>query len=194
MEQGYSLSNIFKNTTKKQRIGFCLIVAVVVILIIILVALVMSGGSPSKDNGGEEESGDQVENVTEDTYVNEQGYTVTQKTTTYKNGEKEITGTKTDEYGNVTTIDSNLVTSYFPYQVMRQHTNEDLINSGFEYTLRYSLGLDEGGAKVINATIEYCDVEGDKALVQQYINSIPLDLSEYTINYETFTADAFCGG
>ena len=188
MEQGYSLSNIFKNTTKKQRIGFFLFLVVVVILFIALIALVMSGVS---NNGDEENSGNQTEGVTENTYVDEQGYTVTQKITTNADGSQTVIETKMDEYGNVTTTDPNLITTYFPYQVMRRHTSEDLIYSGFEYTLQYSLGLDEE-EKVINATIEYCDEEGDKALVQQYLDSIPLDLSEYTVNYETFRADAFC--
>ena len=188
MEQGYSLSNIFKNTTKKQRVGFFLFLIVVAILFIILIALVMSGTSDNSDEG---DSDGQTESVTEDAYVNEQGYTVTQVITTNADGSQTITETKMDEYGNVTTTDPNLITTYFPYQVMRRHTSEDLINSGFEYTLRYSLGLDEA-EKVINATIEYCDEEGDKVLVQQYLDSIPLDLSEYTVNYETFRADAFC--
>lgn len=190
MEQGYSLSNIFKNTTRKQRVGFGVILAVVVVLLIVLIVLVMNNPQDN-DIDNEEEQTDSVVDVTEDTYVDEQGNTVTQEITTYADGGTIITETKTDEYGNVTTVDPSLITTYFPYQVMRKHANEDLIDFGLEYTLRYSLYLDED-AKVINATIEYCDVEGDKALVQEYINSIPLDLSGYTVNYETFSEDAFC--
>ena len=190
MEQGYSLSNIFKNTTRKQRIAFGLAFLIIVVLLIVLILL--AANNSLRGEGDEVgQANEQDEDVTEESYVNDQGYTVTKKTTTYENGETVTTETKMDQYGNVTTTDPDLITTYFPYQVMRRHTSEDLINSGFEYTLQYSLGLDEGG-KVINATIEYCDEEGDKALVQQYLDSIPLDLSEYTVNYETFRADAFC--
>lgn len=191
MEQGYSLSNIFKNTTRKQRVGFGVILAVVVVLLIVLIVLVMNNPQDNDVDNEEEQQTNSVVDVTEDTYVDEQGNTVTQEITTYADGGTIITETKTDEYGNVTTVDPSLITTYFPYQVMRKHTNEDLIDFGLEYTLRYSLHLDED-AKVINATIEYCDVEGDKALVQEYINSIPLNLSGYTVNYETFSEDAFC--
>lgn len=193
MEKGYSLSNLFKNMTKNQKIGVLVVIAIIVILIIILASL-MAGGEQIIDgavSNGETEQSEDGTSVEEETYVNDEGYTVTKEITTYADGGKIITETKEDEYGNVTTVDPSLITTYFPYQVMRKHTSEDLLDSGFEYTLRYSLSLDEG-AKVINATIEFCDVEGDKALVQEYINSIPLDLSAYTVNYETFSEDAFC--
>lgn len=92
--------------------------------------------------------------------------------------------TKEDEYGNVTTVNPELITTYFPYQAMRDHEE-------YGSTLRYFLSIDEGST-VIDAVIEYCDVENDKALVQQYIDAIPLDLSAYTVNYETFYEDARC--
>lgn len=191
MEQGYSLSNIFNNTTRKQRIGFGIIVVVIIVLLVILVVLVMNSSQDDSVNDEEGQQADGVVDVTEDTYVDDQGYTVTQETTTYADGGKVITETKMDEYGNVTTVDPSLITTYFPYQVVRKHTSEDLIDAGFDSTLRYSLHLDEE-SKTINAMIEDCDVEGDKALVEQYISSIPLDLSAYTVNYETFSEDAFC--
>ena len=193
MEKGYSLSNLFKNMTKNQKIGVLVVIAIIVILIIILASL-MAGGEQIIDgavSNGETEQSEDGTSVEEETYVNDEGYTVTKEITTYADGGKIITETKEDEYGNVTTVDPSLITTYFPYQVMRKHTSEDLLDSGFEYTLRYSLSLDEE-ANVIHATIEFCDVEGDKALVQEYINSIPLDLSAYTVNYETFAEDAFC--
>ena len=193
MEKGYSLSNLFKNMTKNQKIGVLIAIAIIVILIIISASL-MAGGEQIIDgavSNSETEQSEDGTSVEEETYVNDEGYTVTKEITTYADGGKIITETKEDEYGNVTTVDPSLITTYFPYQVMRKHTSEDLLDSGFEYTLRYSLSLDEE-AKVINATIEFCDVEGDKALVQEYINSIPLDLSAYTVNYETFAEDAFC--
>ena len=165
---------------------------VVVIALLIILVVLLTSGSPS-DGGVDDDTGQEegVVDVTEDTYTNEDGYTVTQEIKTYADGGKVITETKVDEYGNVTTVDPSLITTYFPHQVMRQHTSKDLVDAGFEYTLRYSLQLDED-AKAITATIEYCDEGGNKALVQEYLSAIPLDLSEYTVNYETFTEDAFC--
>ena len=186
--------NLMQNLSTKQKIGFGLAFVVILSLLIIFMVLVMGIGSneTSVDNDNAEQ-GSKIVDVTEDTYTNEQGYTVTQEITTYADGGKVITETKMDEYGNITTADPNLITTYFPYQVVRRHTSEDLIDWGFEYTLRYQLQLDEE-AKIITATIEYCDAEGDKSLVEQYLDSIPLDLSTYIVNYETFAEDAICEG
>ncbi len=163
MEAGYNLGNILRNMTKKQKIGVAVFLAIVVILVLVLILLVMSGQQA-------------VDETTDDDG---------------SSGETVVTETKMDEYGNVTTVDPDLITTYFPYQVMRKHASEELVDFGFEYTLRYALDLDEE-ARIITAIIEYCDVEADKALVQQYIDSIPLDLSAYTVNYETFSEDAIC--
>ena len=192
MEQGFSFGNIFKNMTKQQKIASLLFVVIVVVLLIVLGVLLSGMQTGSFDENGEWVSDDAGQSdqpvVEEETYENDEGYTVTKKTTINPDGTVTIIETKMDEYGNVTTVDPDLITSYFPYQVMRKHDNLD---EEWEYTLRYSLQLDEE-AKAINATIEYCDVDGDKALVEQYINSIPLDLSGYTVNYETFAEDAIC--
>lgn len=193
MESGYNLGNVLRNMTKKQKIGAVVFLAVIIILVIILMFLMFGDQQATDESSGDGDSMGQNEaaNVKEETYENDDGYTVTKKTTTYENGETVVTETKMDEYGNVTTVDPDLITTYFPYQVMRKHTSEELVDSGFDYTLRYSLDLDEE-ARIITAIIEYCDVEADKALAQQYLDSIPLDLSAYTVNYETFSEDAIC--
>jgi len=193
MEAGYNLGNVLRNMTKKQKIGAVVFLAVIIILVIILMFLMFGDQQATDESSGDGDSVGQNEaaNVKEETYENDDGYTVTKKTTIYENGETVVTETKMDEYGNVTTVDPDLITTYFPYQVMRKHTSEELVDSGFDYTLRYSLDLDEE-ARIITAIIEYCDVEADKALVQQYLDSIPLDLSVYTVSYETFSEDAIC--
>ena len=150
-------------------------VVMIVCLVIVLVAVLVTGDG---DDGGE------IVDVAEGIYTDENGNTVTVETTTNANGDTTTTETKEDAYGNVTTTDPNLVTTYFPYQVMREH-------DGYSATMRYFLSADES-TKVITAMVEECDVEGDKALVQEYIDSIPLDLSDYTVEYATFVVDAVC--
>lgn len=194
MKTGYSFGNILRNMTKKQKVGAVVFLVIIVVLALVLILLVMSGQQAADettgDDGGNTGQSD-VASVKEESYVDDEGYTVTKEITTYTDGSTSVNETKMDDYGNVTTVNPELITSYFPYQVMRKHTSEDLVESGYDYTLRYSLGLDEE-ARTIMATIEYCDIETDKALVQQYIDSIPLDLSAYTVNYETFSEDAIC--
>ena len=161
----------------KQKIGLLVAGLVIISLVVVLVAVLLVGDS---------EVSDRVVDETEGTYVNENGDTVTVETVTNESGATTTRETKEDAYGNVTTTDPGLITTYFPYQVVREH-------EGYGATMRYFLGVDSE-KKTIKAMVEECDVEGDKALVEAYIDSIPLDLSEYTVNYETFTVDAVCGG
>lgn len=178
------IKNLWKNLTTSQKIGWGLGV-VIAILLIVLLAVMMSGQS-GKSGTTEEE------NITEETYTTNDGntYTVTTETMENGSGEEVEVSTKMDEYGNVTTTDPNLITTYFPYQVMRQHEGE-LVELGFDSTVRYSLNLDEEN-KVITAMIEDCDQEGDKELVERYLSVIPIDLSAYTVEYEVFAEDAIC--
>lgn len=163
----------------KQKIGFLVAGVVIISLVLVLVAMLLIGDGSDGGNGGEK-----IISETEGTYVNENGDTVTVETVTNANGDTTTRETKEDAYGNVTTTDPELITTYFPYQVVREH-------EGYGATMRYFLSADSE-KKIIKAMIEECDMEGDKALVREYINNIPLDLSEYTVNYETFTVDAVC--
>ena len=118
-------------------------------------------------------------------YTDEQGYTIVKETYTNDQGEEVIiTGTKTDPYGNVTTLDPSLITTYFPYQVMRAHKN-------WESTFRFYLSISEKDKKIY-ADMEDCDVEQDKRMIQDYIDSIPIDLSDYYIEYSLTSTDADC--
>lgn len=183
MQQGYSIKNIWRNMTRRQKIGAGLFLVIIVLLIAFL-AVLANDFVQTQNNG--EDGGEQAEEV-EETYTDDRGvtFTVTEEEVVEGDGETIISGTKMDEYGNVTTIDPNLITTYIPYQVMREH-------NGWVSTLRYALSFNEDNAFVIDASIEFCDEENDKALVQQYLDSIPVDLSGYTINYEPFSEDAIC--
>lgn len=201
MEHSYSLKNALTNLTTKQKIGIGLAITLVLVLSLALIALISS--NIGQDNTTEEdeitsyinEDGYEVsvETYTDEeggktkieTYTDDEGRIITIETHTNTSGETTVTGTKEDEYGNITTIDPNLVTTYFPYLVVREHSDA-------EPTLHYYVGADEN-SKIIRATIEYCAVEEDKALVEQYIRSIPIDLSSYTIEYTISETDIYCG-
>lgn len=179
MEQGYSIKNLFNNASKGQIIGFTLGVVIVLLLFVVLISWL------ANSNMARTEETKPVEGTTTtETRVDEDGNTIITETKIDNDGNEIVTESKVDEYGNVTTVDPDLITTYFPYQVMREH-------EGWEATLRYSLHISDDG-KTINALVESCDEEKDKELIQQYINSIPIDISEYTIEYETFSEDAIC--
>ena len=176
-QQGYSIGNLWGNLSAKEKLGLALGVLIIIGLIVVLVFTVLNPSSEEKLEPGTE---------TEESYVNEWGDVVTKKTVVSEDGEATVTETKKDEWGNVTTVDPNLITTYFPYQVAREHKE-------WVPTLKYYLYIDEENDKLIHASIEDCDEEGDKALVQEYINSIPLDMSEYKVEFQTFSDDADCG-
>lgn len=127
---------------------------------------------------------DDGETVTENSYTDEAGETIRSEVITMQDGETIVEGTKEDEYGNVTTLNPELITTYFPYQVMREH--ED-----WPATLRYRVSVDEEN-KVINALVENCDEENDRKLVREYLKSIPIDLKSYEVKFETFSEDSIC--
>ena len=171
--------NLFTNLTRNQKIALCLAVILFISGIIILPQLFQTNQSETNNN-------DELSNSPKvESYVDEQGYTVTTETITNSKGEESITSTRTDPYGNTTTTDPDLLTTYFPYQVMRQHKE-------WTNTLRYYLSVNET-KKTIHAIVEDCDIDQDKAMIQAYIRSIPIDLSDYTVEYELNSVDADCG-
>ena len=171
-----SLSNLWDNLSGKKKLGVVVSALLALSFLVVLVAMFAVG---SNVQGG-------PEGMINGTYQDEQGNIVNVETTVNENGETVTTRTKTDEYGNTTTVDPNLITTYFPYQVMREHAE-------WTPTLKYYLYISDDNNMVINAMIEACDEERDMALVQQYIDSIPLDMSGYTVEYQTFDTDADCG-
>lgn len=58
--------------------------------------------------------------------------------------------------------------------------------------LRYYIEEDAESDNVINVMFSACDEATSKTLAQEYLDSIPLDLSGYTINYEPVEEDAYC--
>lgn len=69
---------------------------------------------------------------------------------------------------------------------MHHHENTDP-------TWRYSIELVDDDEQLIYVTVEACDEENDKNLAKQYIESVPLDLSGYKIEYEAINLDTYCG-
>ncbi len=179
MEKRSKLYYLIHNTTTKQKVVAILVIISLVIMGIII-SYVASLPTGSSDSGDTEGNGSAVN----ETYVDENGYTITTEVNIDENGEEYTVTTREDPYGNVTTTDPNLITTYFPYQVVREHDDWDP-------TLRFYLSINED-SKTIYADMEDCDIENDKKLIAEYIDSIPIDLSAYTIEYKLSTIDTSC--
>ena len=172
------IRNLFTNLNRNQRIALGLGIIVLIVIVAFLPQLFQTIQKSDDSETGT------VDNPKTENYIDEQGYTVNKETYTNEQGEEIITGTRTDPYGNVTTLDPDLITTYFPYQVMREHKDWDS-------TFRFYLSIDEDN-KIIHANMEDCDVEQDKIMVHSYINSIPINLSDYSIEYELISTNTDC--
>ena len=117
-------------------------------------------------------------------YYDEDGNVTIKTTTITSDGKKIVTEIKGDGYGNFTTTDPNLISTYFPYQMMREHEDGD-------ETFRMFLDVNEE-EKVIEVTMEGCSEEENKELAQEYIDHVPVDLSAYTVSYELVGEDVIC--
>lgn len=179
MQEQSAFRNLIHNLTKKQVIAIVLGLVFLVIVAIVLSNIASSPTGSSNDNDTNEDSS------ANEVYVDENGYTITTEVNIDENGEEYTVTTREDPYGNVTTTDPNLISTYFPYQVMREHVD-------WNPTLRYFLYINEE-SKTIYVNMEDCDIENDKKLIAEYIDSIPIDLSAYNIEYELSTVDTDCG-
>lgn len=135
------------------------------------------GKIEAKTNAPQEKTGTTV-------YYDEDGNTVIKTVTINDDGSKMESEIKQDSYGNVNTTDPKLISTYFPHQIMREH-------EGGDSTFRVFMDANTKD-KVIEAVIESCAEDEDKALVQEYVKNVPIDMSAYTISYTTAREDVDC--
>lgn len=173
------IHNFFSNLNRNQKIALGL----GAVILIAIIALIPQPFQTSQKSGSDETG--TIDNPKAENYTDEQGYTVVKESYTNDQGEEVITGTRTDPYGNVTTLDPSLITTYFPYQVMREHKE-------WNSTFRFYLSINEND-KIIYANMEDCDIEQDKKIISDYIKSIPIDLSEYSVEYSLTDVNTDCG-
>ena len=175
MEQGYSLSNIFKNTTKKQRIAFIIVLVVIIALISVLFMLVGASEETAEETTDSEEEVALFEGVAGDTIENEE----------------EGDGTKIDvpvstDYNSK---HSYTLIDYLPKGEYKFLTGEEsFVNSITYYIIKENTAVDKG----IVVSVDVCDVKGNKKAANDYLKSLPIDLSEYVIVYQTHGSDVPC--
>ena len=185
MEQGYSLGNILKNTTKKQRIGFGLAFVVIVALVVILFVMI---GTPQEssdeagDNGGASEEVAETEQI-----VLGEG----------------VAGTALAEDGNDEKTASAQVPVSTEYNERHKYTLVDYMPSAIYDFKEYGDG--QSGTRIyweiventaiekgIVVKLDSCDEAGNKALANEYLRSIPVDLSDYVIVYQVRVGGVPC--
>lgn len=177
MQQEYGIKNIFKNTTRGQKVVAGLFVLIVVILVVVLIVLVM--GNAEEDLSDDDGSGD---NGATEVVEGTQGLDTGDGGGNVQNVEVPVS-TKFEENHNYTLIE------YLPkgeYAFLNGEESDE--DSVVYYYISENTAIDKG----IVVSVDSCDEEGNTTKANDYLKSLPVDLSEYVIVYETHTGDVPC--
>ena len=175
MEQGYSLSNIFKNTTKKQRIAFIIVLVVIIVLISVLFMLVGASGETAEETTNPEEEFVLFEGVNGDVIDKEES--------------EESTKVEVPVSTDYSSKHRYTLIDFLPKGEYKFLTGEEsFVNSITYYIIKENTAVDKG----IVVSVDVCDVKGNKKAANDYLKSLPIDLSEYVIVYQTHGSDVPC--
>ena len=185
MEQGYSLGNIFRNTTKKQRIGFGLAFVIIVVLVIILFLLV---GLPQENSDNTDNNGS-TEELIEDGIGS----------ASFEEGVSgaDLNKGNNDEDNSVNvpvSVDYNENHEYTLIEYIPKSKYDYITYGDNQHGLRAYWVINENTAikKGIGVSVDSCDVEGNKVAANNYLKSLPVDLSDYFIVYRVHEGDIPC--
>lgn len=173
--------NMFANLTRKQIAGIGSFI-MIIIIVLILIALIVNTMQQSPNSNNEPETTDAI--VSEavkwgDIDSDTNTHTDSNSTDTIK----VPVSTEYNEKHEYTLAD------YIPYDsyvFLDKYDSND--------TLRIYYSIDENSAieKGIVISVDSCDVEGNTIAAQNYLKSIPVDLSEYVVVYQTHSGNVPC--
>lgn len=176
MQQEYGIKNILKNTTRGQKITVVLFLLIVVVLVVVLIVLATG---ETEEELGDGESGDGTVVVSEGT----QGLDADGENSENGNLVEVPVSTKFEENHNYTLIE------YLPkgeYAFLNGEESDE--DSVVYYYISENTAIDKG----IVVSVDSCDEEGNTTKANDYLKSLPVDLSEYVIVYETHVGDVPC--
>lgn len=185
----YSFGNVLKNMTKQQKIGAITFLAIIGFLIIVLFVLI---AKPDNASLGDTEDGEAEENISATEIVEEgiNGSIIESGSNNAGNsdgaGLEKIqvpVSTDYDDEHEYTLID------YLPKgEYMFQLGEESDENMVTYYYISENTAVDKG----IVVSVDACDEDNNKAAANEYLRTLPVDLSEYTIVYQTHMSDIPC--
>lgn len=184
-DNSFSIKNLFTNLSKQQKIAAGLILPGILIVLAIMVPIINSAQEGFEDY----ELGDHDSSNESDTTVG-----VGQK------WDSNTTNTNDDDNNDSETVEVPVSTSYnddheytlidyLPYSAYVFLDYDDADDTSRVY---YSIEENTAIEKGIVISVDSCDVEGNTAAAQEYLKSIPVDLSEYTVVYQTHTGEVPC--
>lgn len=192
MERSYSLGNAFKNMTGKQKIAFGLVFVIIVVLVVVLLLVI---GTPNGDNG--EADGDY--DVTDSDYYSEEATEPEDETTELENGIVGASVIGSDVNGDANamvpvSVDYNedhdyLLIDYIPiskYDYITYGNNQHGVRA--YWIINENTAIDKG----LVISVDSCDVEGNNAAANEYLRSLPVDLSDYVFVYRVHEGNVPC--
>ena len=182
MEQEYSFKNLFQNMNRRQKIGLAVFVVVVVILIAVLT---MMAGTLNEMSDGESDNGEEAELVEQEATETAEGVSGGILSNGPDSNENITVPIKTnyDETHEYSLIE------YLPvgkYNVEEGDESEEGVVA--YYYIEENTAIDNG----IVITVDSCNVEENQRMANDYLKSLPVDLSGYIIVYQTDVSDLPC--
>lgn len=173
----YSIKNLLINLTKKQKLG---IVAFLVLLAI--VAMIFAGlvGSLQTDLSDDEEE------------VVENSAPVSEGVKWEDNSDGNSENVESVEVPVSTDYNENHEYTLIDYLPSSRFINMDYGNDQHGVRGYWVISENTAVEKGIVVSVDSCDVEGNTASANEYLKGLPVDLSEYTIVYETHVGDVPC--
>lgn len=178
-----SVSNLVQNLSKKQKLGIAVLIVVIVVLAMVFAAM--------------------ANQVQEDISGNPEEEQITVETATGVSGDSISGGSDENGDGNGTEAKSVEVPVSTDYNERHEYTLSDYLPASKHEYVDY--GDDESGIvdywwvtentvveKGIVVSADDCDEKENTAAANEFLSNLPVDLSEYTIVYQTHTGSVPC--
>lgn len=169
-----SLHNLVVNLTKKQKLGMVALIAIIVILVIVL-AVVVNQSQDDVSDGSEEGQ------MNTETAAGVSGDNI--------NNEDEAVGI---EVPVSTDYQSSHVYTLRDYLPKDKYDFKEFGDGETGARVYWSISENTAIEKGIVVRVDSCNEERNKASANEYLRTIPVDLSEYTIVYQVATGDVPC--
>lgn len=184
--QQNSLQNLFQNLTKRQKIGI-LISLFLIIILLFYIFFITQNSSENTSQNNEEDATESEINIEEINYNPDSSTKESSNNYIQELINNDYQYKKSDpNYYLEHTTNPELLSTYLPHIEYRYYILDE---TQYRSVYFYAFQKDE---KTIEIMVEKCDEEQDKIRANNYLNSLPLDLSQFTIEYNINT-EAYCG-
>lgn len=176
-KENFSIKNLLVNLTKKQKIGIGLFLVIVAIVAMVFSAMINSVHEDISD----ESKGDTTEEI---------DITIGEGTVWSTSGAEDKESTKVETPVSTDYSDSHeySLIDYVPTSNYKYIVYDGGYGTRNYWWITENTAIEKG----IVVSVDSCDVAGNTAAANEYLKSLPVDLSDYIIVYQTHTSDVPC--